>query len=95
MTVNSDELRKISYDEFVSFIMERAANNACECCGNDTWTISTTDDGININLIQSVFVYDATAALWSACMACNQCGNIRAHSYQAVTKWVEDRSATE
>lgn len=81
-------LEKVTYEQLVSFLLEKRADRPCECCGHDKWTISTADDGIHVNIIQSRFVLRDDMSLWACFMGCENCGNLRFVTYSAVLEWV-------
>ncbi|WP_295460473.1 hypothetical protein [uncultured Pseudomonas sp.] len=83
-----DEIRKLTYDDFVEFL-NTAGATACEACGADEWGISMEEGSDSLLSIgQIVSVRKPSSSVWLLHTTCQRCGNMRIFNANRITKWV-------
>lgn len=89
-TMSVNEIEPVSVEEFISFLEHKCADSKCPACGNDTFTILSSNEAGPWRF-ESDVENEAGYHLPTFAVFCRNCGSVRHHTSTIVTKWVHQQ----
>jgi len=85
----NDELKAVTFQEFVDFLQEVKAKQPCSACGKKSWVVMSGEPS---EMVKIDFNGSEGRGLSVFSSYCANCGAIRSHAAPVVLEWLQNRS---